>query len=391
MIRMARNHTHAKDALKVITWQFKRLGWWHITLWIGYSLLFFYGPALFFDTKTAVLLTLRTLAINALIFYVNTLILLPLLIGRNHVKTYVLSLVFLLAGISFLWHITDPVGPETWEKIKERREMVHPESPPENGSEREILRLDRNPAPSPGPPRPDNNSPGPHLFFGFVQMLGILFLSTLFWMVLESRRKEKEQLSLTNQNLETEMKFLKSQMNPHFLFNALNNIYSLSQQGSAKTPKLLLKLSSMLRFIVYETDEKKIPIGREIDYILDFIEFQKIKLEEKPNLEIDFNQIDREIRIEPMLIFPFFENAFKHGNIGDTKNGWIKAFLKAKDGHIVFFIANSKPAGHVSKDKSKGIGIENVKKRLSFLYKDRYRLNIVDKLDFFEVQMEIET
>jgi LytS/YehU family sensor histidine kinase len=296
-----------------------------------------------------------------------------------------------LAGISFLWHITDPVGPETWEKIKERREMVHPESPPENGSEREILRLDRNPAPSPGPPRPDNNSPGPHLFFGFVQMLGILFLSTLFWMVLESRRKEKEQLSLTNQNLETEMKFLKSQMNPHFLFNALNNIYSLSQQGSAKTPKLLLKLSSMLRFIVYETDEKKIPIGREIDYILDFIEFQKIKLEEKPNLEIDFNQIDREIRIEPMLIFPFFENAFKHGNIGDTKNGWIKAFLKAKDGHIVFFIANSKPAGHVSKDKSKGIGIENVKKRLSFLYKDRYRLNIVDKLDFFEVQMEIET
>jgi len=236
-----------------------------------------------------------------------------------------------------------------------------------------------------------------HPIVQLMMLLGLIFIFiiTIFSITLRIIEKwiysVRQLEELKSLKLKSDYNSLQTQLNPHFLFNALNNIYSLSQQGSAKTPKLVLKLSSMLRFIVYETDEKKIPIGREIDYIRDFIEFQKIKLEEKPNLAIDFNLVDRDIRIEPMLIFPFFENAFKHGNIGDTKNGWIKAFLKAKDGQIMFSIANSKPAGYVSKDKSKGIGIENVKKRLSFLYKGSYRLNIIDKQDVFKVQMEIET
>lgn len=387
---MTRNHIN--DVSIVVKGEFKRLGWWHVTLWIGYSLIFFYGPALLFDTKTAVILTLRTLGFNAFIFYVNILVLLPLLIGHNRIKTYILSLIILLVGVSVLGYVTDPIGHETWDRLRQQKNQSQLEAPsPDWDAERKPADDGGEQSHNFGHPQSGNDSPWPRILFGLVQPLGILFLSTLFWVILESRRKEKEQLSLTNQNLQTEMKFLKSQMNPHFLFNALNNIYSLSQLGSSKTSKLILKLSSMLRFIVYETDEKKIPIGREVEYILDFIEFQKIKLEDKPNLEIDFKQIDREIRIEPMLIFPFFENAFKHGNLGDTQKGWIKASLKTENGKILFFIANSKPAGHVSKDKSRGIGIENVKKRLSFLYKEHYRLDINDKQDTFEVQMEIDT
>ncbi|MGQ1889368.1 sensor histidine kinase [Thermophagus sp. OGC60D27] len=385
-----------KEFLAVIGREWQRLGRWHILLWVGYSIVFFYGPAIFFDTQTAIILTIRTLGINSLIFYVNILILLPLLMGRNKLKGYIVSLVVFLSFLSFIYHITDPIKPETWEQLRVRKVWVPNETPPHpvlempgdslsfEGRNIELSRRSRD-------PRPKGELFPRRVIFGALPFLGMFFLSTLFWIFLEAKRKEKEQLSLTNQNLETEMKFLKSQMNPHFLFNALNNIYSLSQQGNPNTSKLILKLSSMLRYILYETDDKKIPIGREVDYILDYVEFQKIKLEEEPNLEIDFTQIDRDRRIEPMLIFPFVENAFKHGNIDNTKKGRIVMRLQDQDGCLSFFILNTKPRGHVSKDQSKGIGIENVKKRLSFLYKGKYRLNIADKPDVFEVQLEIDT
>lgn len=386
-----------RNILAIIVREWKRLGRWHILLWVGYSIVFFYGPAIFFDTRTAIILTIRTLGINAFIFYINILILLPLLMGRNKIKGYIFSLILLLSFVSFIYHVTDPIKPETWEQLRVRKVWVPNEvPPPPSGREVQIDTLSlnrrtfglRNPTNS---PRPRGEIFPRRMIFGLLPFVGMLFLSTLFWVFLESKRKEKEQLSLTNQNLETEMKFLKSQMNPHFLFNALNNIYSLSQQGNPKTSQLILKLSSMLRYILYETDDKKIPIGREVDYILDFIEFQKIKLEEQPNIEIDFQQIDRDRRIEPMLIFPFVENAFKHGNIDDTKNGRIVMSLKDTGGHLSFYILNSKPRGHVSKDRLKGIGIENVKKRLSVLYKECHKLVIEDNEDVFEVKLEIDT
>ncbi|PWE00468.1 sensor histidine kinase [Marinilabilia rubra] len=386
-----KHRINLRRAWAVVSSEFKKLGWLHIILWVGYSFVFFYGPNLIFDTETAILITLRTLAINALIFYVNILVLLPLLMGRNRVKTYIFSLVVLLAVVAVFHQVTDPVKPEIWVQLRERREDTRVNNPllRENSSVPE--RRHTRPLTPSGRSKSVKQILPRHFLAGLLPPLGMLFLSTLFWIVLESKRKEKEQLSLTNQSLETEMKFLKSQMNPHFLFNALNNIYSLSQQGSSKTSQLILKLSSMLRFIVYETDEMKILIGCEVDYIRDYVEFQKIKLEEKPNLDIDFSAIDREIRIEPMLIFPFVENAFKHGSIDDTKTGWIKMGLKALDGHILFFSQNSKPSRYVSKDRSKGIGIENVKKRLSYLYKGRYRLDVIDRKDVFEVQLEIDT
>lgn len=380
-----------RKAFNAITLEFRRLGWLHITLWIGYSLIFFYGPTLIFDSKTAILMTLRTLGINAFIFYVNTIVLLPLLIGHNRFKTYILSIIVLLVGVSFLWQITDPVKPGDWEQLRKQHSEVR-YMPSPNGEKvfpvPENIRGRRLPERRPQPP---GGIFGRHFFYGVFTSLGMLFLSTVFWVILDARRKEKERLSLTNENLETEMKFLKSQMNPHFLFNALNNIYSLSQSNNPKTPQLLLKLSSMLRFIVYETDEHKIPIGREIDYIESFIAFQKIKLEEPPKLEIDFSEVNPHIKIEPMLIFPFVENAFKHSNIDDTKNGWMRITLKSGDNNIAFHIINSKPLGPVSKDNVGGIGLENVKKRLSFLYKDKYELNIVDQADKFEVRLDIKT
>ncbi|WP_291856809.1 sensor histidine kinase [Marinilabilia sp.] len=378
----------------VIKAEYRKLGWLHIIIWVGYSFVLFYGPNLIFDSGTALIMTLRTLVINAFIFYVNILVLLPLLVGRSRFMAYGIAIFILLGSVSFLWNVTDPVDKEDWERMIINQSEVMDIATPQGERMKEIVPLKQN---GRIPERRDLNRPptppgefiGRHTVFSLLSSLGILFLSTMFWVMVDARRKEKERFSLTNENLETEMKFLKSQMNPHFLFNALNNIYSLAQRQSPKTPKLILMLSSMLRFIVYETDTHKIPLSMEIDYIENFVEFQKIKLEDSPLLDIDMEKVDSETKIEPMLFFPFVENAFKHGNIDDTVNGWIRMKLESGTGRIHFFCANSKPIAEISKDKVGGIGIENVKKRLSFLYKGRHQIEINDLEDRFEVNLEI--
>ncbi len=360
-------------------------------MWIGFSMAFLYGPIVFFDDRTAFLFVIRTLGINAVIFYLNILILLPLLLERNKIITYILSVIVLLSLVTFSLEVTDPVKPEIWKRIRQNKEQERFESVIAESENKVMGSRDVRPQIPVRPLRREKELVPRRFLFNLFPSLGILFLSTLFWVVLESKRKEKAQLSLTNQNLETEMKFLKSQMNPHFLFNALNNIYALSQQGHTKTSQLILKLSSMLRFIVYETDGRKIPIGQEVEYINDYIEFQKIKLDFEPNLEVTFTHVDYQTRIEPMLIFPFVENAFKHGNIDDQRNGWVKMSLKTTEGLMTFQITNSKPSRPASKDRSRGIGIENIRKRLAVLYDNRYQLDISNMEDVFEVKLFIGT
>ena len=389
-----KNNKSGKKIWNVISTEFKRLGWLHVIIWVGYSLVFFYGPNLIFDTETAILMTLRTLAVNALIFYINVLVLLPLLVGRSRFKAYAVAILILLGSVSFLWEVTDPVGQGDWKKLRSNQPELLDFTPTENsGGDQMSLRPPQPGRPGPEvdkkPPKPPWDFFGRHTMFSIFSSLGILFLSTMFWVMVDARQKEKERLSLTNENLSTEMKFLKSQMNPHFLFNALNNIYSLAQRQSEKTALLVLKLSSMLRFIVYETDAGKIPLQNEVDYIRNFVEFQKIKLEEEPRLEINLEDVRPDVKIEPMLLFPFVENAFKHSNIDDTANGWIQMKLEYDGQTIRFSCANSKPPRDISKDKVGGIGIENVKKRLSYLYRDRHHIEIKDEADRFEVLLEI--
>jgi len=205
-----------------------------------------------------------------------------------------------------------------------------------------------------------------------------------------NRTKERE-LKLTYQNIEMEMKFLKSQINPHFLFNALNNIYALSIIKSDKTPDMILKLSDMLRFTLYESDSKKVKIGREIDYIINFIEFQKIKMDSEPNIKLDVSNCNKELKIEPMLLIPFIENSFKHGNIDNTKKGWLQIEIKTLGPILIFQVANSLPSIAINKDVVGGIGVENVRKRLDKIYSGRYDLDISTNDSEFRVYMKIDT
>lgn len=204
-------------------------------------------------------------------------------------------------------------------------------------------------------------------------------------------KTRKREIDLVHQNIEFEMKFLKSQINPHFLFNALNNIYALSIVKSERAPDMILKLSDMLRFTLYESENKKVKVGREIDYIVNFIEFQKIKMDSEPNIKVDISNCNKELMIEPMLLVPFIENSFKHGNIDNTKKGWLQVDIKTLGPMLVFQVSNSLPSVAINKDVVGGIGVENVRKRLDMLYPNRYELDITTTESEFRVFMKIDT
>ena len=222
-------------------------------------------------------------------------------------------------------------------------------------------------------------------------LVGMLFVSSLYSFYRKERDNKKREIDLTHQNIEFEMKFLKTQINPHFLFNALNNIYALSIIKSERTPEMILKLSDMLRFTLYDSESKKVKLKREIEYINGYVEFQKLKTDSDLNIRVDSANCNEEFMIEPMLLIPFIENSFKHGNIDNPKKGWLQVEVKTLGPILIFKVGNSMPSIAINKDVVGGIGVENVRRRLDILYPGRYEMKI-DKTDTeFGVYLQIDT
>jgi len=213
--------------------------------------------------------------------------------------------------------------------------------------------------------------------------------STLFEISRFANQKTKEAMLLRSEKLETEMKFLKSQINPHFLFNSLNNIYSLSYLKPEKTPDNLLKLSEMLRYMLYECNEDKVPLSKEIDYLKNYIALKLLKDSRGMKVSVNLEPQSTTLMIAPMLLIPFVENAFKHSNIEDLENGWINIYLKTIDQKLIFKVSNSFAPTPTTKDKIGGIGLTNVKRQLTLLYPNNYKLDIDSKTNEYHVYLEI--
>jgi len=190
---------------------------------------------------------------------------------------------------------------------------------------------------------------------------------------------------LSKEKLEAELKFLKTQMQPHFLFNTLNNLYALTLKKAENAPEVVLKLSAMMHYMLYECNGNWVPLDKEIEYLQNYIALEKMRYGERLDVSLHVSLEVRGRYIAPMLLLPFVENSFKHGISDSIDQGWVSIALAEKEGGIVIKVENSKADAPVSYGKGKGIGLRNVRRRLDLIYKDQYDLRIYDDEDTYLV------
>jgi len=200
------------------------------------------------------------------------------------------------------------------------------------------------------------------------------------WMI-----KQRAWLQAEQEKISAELKLLKAQVHPHFLFNTLNNIYSFSLENSPKTPELILKLSSLLSYMLYECKAEEVRLEKELEIMRNYIDLEKVRYGNR--IDVSWN-VEGDIQdkfIAPLMLLPFLENAFKHGAAEQLEKSWLSVDIAAKDQVLKCKIVNSK--NECVAVQGHGIGIENVKKRLAFLYPGKHELRLNDEGDFFVVAL----
>ncbi|HET6994381.1 MAG TPA: sensor histidine kinase [Chitinophagaceae bacterium] len=215
----------------------------------------------------------------------------------------------------------------------------------------------------------------------FVSVIGFGWGLTVNWFRGEQLRKELE-----NKRMDAELSFLRMQMNPHFLFNSLNSIYSLSLKKSDDTPQAVLKLSEMMRYMIYESEdtEHKVNLEKEIDYLNNYIGLQRIRFKDRFHVEFLLEGDISGKKIVPLLLLPFVENGFKHGILYDPKNPF-SIHLVVEGERLIFQVKNKKNIDN--KDATGGIGLDNVKRRLLLLYPGKHQLTIHEDKEFYQSEL----
>ncbi len=202
--------------------------------------------------------------------------------------------------------------------------------------------------------------------------------------------QENQMITLEKEKKNAELSFLKAQMNPHFLFNTLNNIYALTKNKSDEAPEMIMKLSEILDYTIYECNETKVPIAREWDLIENYVDLQSTRFSEALLMTLEKNIDDEKCEIAPLILISLVENAFKHTLISDEKQPTIKVSLVVQNSILDFVVCNSKSdTASKSAAKKKGIGVENVKRQLKLLYQDQYNLSVVEDISSYKVKLTI--
>ncbi|MFO7868437.1 MAG: histidine kinase [Bacteroidales bacterium] len=221
-----------------------------------------------------------------------------------------------------------------------------------------------------------------------VIILIILAISSVYGYALINNSRERKIQDVEKEKLASELSFLKSQINQHFLFNVLNSMYSLSLKKSDVLPGVILKLSDLLRYMTYDTEDKFVDIENEIRYVRNYIDLQKLRLPDMQNITFEVKRhTNKHINIAPLLLVPFIENAFKHGVLSDNKTQ-IYMYLELSEQTIQLQVRNTY-AVHTTKDRSHGVGIQNVKRRLELLYANKHQLFIDTTSEEFNVHVII--
>ncbi len=221
-----------------------------------------------------------------------------------------------------------------------------------------------------------------------VPFIFTITVSTTYKILLDKIKADAVANERQQENLKSELSFLRSQISPHFLFNVLNNIVAMVRIKSEDLEPTVIKLSGLLQYMLYETDEEKVLIKNEVEYLHSYIDLQKMRFSSKLNMQVQFDVKEEWESIEPMLLVPFIENAFKHGN-GLQKNPEIHISLKVENGLLDFQVKNKFVPLDKSKDRTSGIGLSNVRRRLALLYENKHTLSIEESGDWFTVKLHI--
>lgn len=305
-----------------------------------------------------------------LFFYINLYYLVPNLLFKRHAGLYIFWLFVGFAGMVVL-----NMGISTI-IIKPSMSVAasYPEMPP--------------------PPMPhDMPMPGtsafPELIIPLVSYTLVGLMGTLLAFIRERIRNKEEKQQIEIEKTAAELAMLKLQISPHFLFNTLNNIRWLARQKSDKTEDAVVKLSTLLRYILYHTNEAKVLLIQEIKHLEDYIELQKMRLTERTSVHFRCDGEIHNFRIEPLIYIPFVENAFKYG-VHNSRNSEINISIKVIDKHLTFVVENTVFESNIPSNEDSGIGIQNVQRRLEMFYPALHDLKIEQQEGKFLVNLKIE-
>jgi two-component system, LytTR family, sensor kinase len=227
-------------------------------------------------------------------------------------------------------------------------------------------------------------------FFLIIPFIFLWSIGTLFRFASDKVKTDRLLKEKENENLKTELSFLRSQVSPHFLFNVLNNMVALARLKSDKLEPSLIKLSGLMRYMLYESDEDKVLLSREIEYVTSFIDLQKLRFGKEMTVNVNMNEPQEDYMIEPMLLIPFIENAFKHGT-GMIVEPEIDISLEVSKGLLDFRVRNKFNGESTEiKDKTSGIGLVNVMRRLNLLYEKKHILSISKEDGWFAVALQLK-
>lgn len=316
--------------------------YYHVLFWVFIFLYVFDYIIDLYSITQSILYTSFEVAIYCTEFYVNLLLLIPIILVRKGKIAYSIALLFLLSSCFSAYYITG------FNKVLS----------PENFQRAAISFLLN------------------HSLF--------IFISYIVWFFNKYFDEKQMRMQLENEKLQADMRLLKSQISPHFLFNALNNIYSLVLVKSENAPKMLATLADILRYFLYESDKTTTLLTLEIEAISKYLQIQKYReIAGKENIIFTISNDNSVKEIPPLLLISLVENAFKHGNIIENKNGFVYIDLTITQNKIVFTISNS----FQSKVIHEGIGLKNLESQLKNLFGNRYQLNISDTNSTYKVNL----
>jgi hypothetical protein len=223
----------------------------------------------------------------------------------------------------------------------------------------------------------------------FVLLLGTLS-STAFKITKEWLQQQRIRKDLETRNLQSELSFLRAQIHPHFLFNTLNSIYALALQKSDKAPDMILRLSEMLRYMLYECSEPRVPLDKEIQYIRNYLTMEHLRHGDKARIYFESDADHTRYPIAPLLLSPFLENSFKHGLDQQIEAAFVEAELYVEQGVLEFTVRNSKRSEPIKqKPQSGGIGLTNLRRRLQLLYPNAHELEVKDLGEMYVAYLKI--